>query len=43
MIRKLSELLKEAFLYSLDAEKPFTHENYSKFLIQKGVIVPNSL
>ena len=40
MIKKLSELHKEAFLYLLDAEKPFTHENYSKFLIQKGVVVP---
>ena len=40
MIKKLSELHKEAFLHLLDTEKPFTHENYAKFLIQKGVIVP---
>ena len=40
MIKKLSELHKEAFHYLLNAKKPFTHENYANFLIQKGVVVP---
>ena len=40
MIKKLSELHKEAFIHLLDTEKPFTHKNYAEFLIQKGVIVP---
>ncbi len=41
MLKKLEQLHREAFLHFLDTEKPFTHENYAKFLIQKGVIVPN--
>ena len=39
MIKKLSELHKEAFLHLLDTEKPFTHENYADFLLSNGVIV----
>ena len=40
VIKKLSELHKEAFLHLLDTGKPFTHENYAVFLLANGVIVP---